>query len=78
MDKPKEIELLETFLKLQHKLGVSTEELVQKMETAVLWFVEERVKSKLDSQLEKMALPKVMEFVHSAVADEVNITLGQG
>lgn len=76
MNKPKEIELLEKFIKLQYKLGVKKEDLVQIMENAVLWFLEERVKPRIDSPLlEKLAIPKIMEFINAAVADEVNFTL---
>jgi hypothetical protein len=75
MDKPNEIDLIEKFIKLEHARGVDPQDLIDRMMTAFQWFIENRVQKRITNELEKLALPKVLEISKAAIAEEIQETI---
>lgn len=74
MDKPKDIDLLERFLRLEKKLGHSEEELVERMKNAFLWFSEKRLMDKLNA-IDRIAASKLGELISRGITEEVSESL---
>lgn len=77
MDKPKEVGMLEDFLRIQNRIvKKSEEELADMLTNCFRWFLENKIKP--DNTIEKMAFPKVMDLAIKAIKEEVHETLSQG
>lgn len=58
-EKPHVIELLETFVKAEHKLGKSRDELISQMSEAVNFWVDSELTPELDSGIERSAINRL-------------------
>ena len=74
MDKPKEILLLERFIQIERKTGATQDEIIERMLNATRWFIEKRLKSKLN-RLEQSALGNSEHFLVEAITDEITEVL---